>query len=157
MPKGVYDHKAHSRISKADLKEFIRFCFREDIANQLAEVSKPHLLSVKLYEDETGIKISSQTAYNQRDKWMMINNDLVETTERKARKASTRITKAELEDFVKFCFRDDIAELIGNDVHSYAIAADLYTQHTGKPFSSITSRNQKGKWILIDGEPLKVN
>lgn len=148
MPKGVYDHNPRSRTSKAEIKAFVTFCFREDIANLLEKAPKPHILAVSLYEKETGIKLSKQLAYNQQGKWMMVNGVIIETRERKPRAQCHRITKAELEDFVRFCFRDDIAELIGNDVHSYTKAAELYSQHTGKPFSPITARNQRGKWLL---------
>lgn len=148
MPKGVYERKAHSRITKDDVKNFVRFCFREDIAQQLEKARKPHMLAVSLYENETGIKISTQTAYQQKGKWTKVGDDIVKIGERKPRSSNNRITKAELEDFVRFCFRDDMAELIGNDIHSYAKAADLYTRHTGKSFSPITARNQKGRWIM---------
>ena len=155
MPKGVYDHKSHSRTTKAEIKALVTFCFREDIANRLKKAPKPHILTVSLYEEETGIKISKQLAYNQRGKWMVVNGELIETRERIPKSNTHRITKAELEEFVRFCFRDDIAELIGNDVHSYTQAAELYSQHIGKPFSPITARNQRGKWLLERPRPFR--
>ena len=75
---------------------------------------------------------------------MMVNGNLVETYESKPKSNNHKIT------------RNDIAELIGNDVHSYSKAKELYTQHTSKPFSPITARNQRGKWEMINGELIKI-
>ena len=58
------------------IKQFIKFCFRDDIANKLMNSNKPHILAVKLYYDETGIKINSRTALNQRNKWVMLNGQI---------------------------------------------------------------------------------
>lgn len=74
MPKGVYERKG--KTGKADIIDFVKFCFREDIAKQLELVKSPHLLAVKLYKEETGKDINSSTAYNQRDKWIMINGNI---------------------------------------------------------------------------------
>ena len=38
-----------------------------DIADQLAEVRQPHILAVKLYEKETGIKINPKIAYARKE------------------------------------------------------------------------------------------
>ena len=76
MPKGVYEHKPHARITKAQLMEFVKFTFRPDIADQLAEVRQPHLLAVRLYEQETGIKINPKTAYAQKGKWIEIGGEI---------------------------------------------------------------------------------
>ena len=65
------------RSISGNISDFVKFCFRDDIAKQLEKVQKPHILAVKLYENETGIKISTQTAYRQRDKWIMINGEIV--------------------------------------------------------------------------------
>ena len=51
---------------------------RDDIATQLENVVRPHQLAVKLYENETGIKISESTAYKQRGRWRMVNGELCE-------------------------------------------------------------------------------
>ena len=77
MPKGVYQHGPHERITKEELKNFIRFTFREDIAERLANAKYPHNLAVELYEEETGIIISAATAYRQRNKWAEINGKIV--------------------------------------------------------------------------------
>lgn len=70
MPKGVYQHKPMpNRITKDEVTEFVKFCFRPDIAHQLQLANRPHQVAVKLYEIETGKVISTQTAYKQRDKW----------------------------------------------------------------------------------------
>ena len=74
MPKGVYEHS--TKTTKADIMEFVKFCFREDIAKQLEKVKMPHLLAVRLDEEETGKIIKPQTAYNQRNKWIMINGNI---------------------------------------------------------------------------------
>ena len=157
MPKGVYTRQPHNRISKSDLKDFVRFCFRTDIANRLEKHPHPHILAVELYENETHIKIAPQTAYNQRDKWMMVGNDLIQLTKPKIRKSNNRITKSDLKDFVRFCFEDDIAELIGNDIHSYKRASELYMERRGKYISPSTAKDQRGRWLLVDGEPKRVN
>ena len=47
-----------------------------DIADQLAEVRQPHILAVKLYEKETGIKINPKTAYAQKGKWIEVAGEL---------------------------------------------------------------------------------
>ena len=76
MPKGVYERK--SKITKQQIKDFVKFCFREDIAKELERVKTPHLLAVQLYEQETGIKVNSQTAKRQNGKWIMINGEIYE-------------------------------------------------------------------------------
>ena len=58
------------------IKQFIEFCFRDDIAEQLAQSNKPHILAVKLYYEATGIKINHKTALNQSGKWIMINGQI---------------------------------------------------------------------------------
>ena len=63
-------------VTTERVKRFIEFCFRDDIANQLANSNKPHLLAVKLYYNETGIKISARTALNQQHKWIIINGQI---------------------------------------------------------------------------------
>ena len=82
MPKGVYEHKPHERITKAQLMEYGRFVFRSDIAEQLAEVKQPHLLAVRLYERETGIKINPKTAYAQKGKWIEVAGEICRKAEK---------------------------------------------------------------------------
>ena len=82
MPKGVYEHEPHERITKAQLMEFIRLVFRPDIAEQLEKVKQPHILSVRLYEKETGIKINPKTAYAQKGKWIEISGEIFRATEK---------------------------------------------------------------------------
>lgn len=77
MPKGVYQHGPHGRITKEELINFIRFTFREDIAAQLANAKYPHKLAVELYKEETGIVISAATAYRQRNKWVESNGKII--------------------------------------------------------------------------------
>ena len=79
-PKGI-KHKTH--LTKSETKDFMMFCFRDDIAKQLEQVVRPHQLAVKLYEKETGKKISTTTAYNQNGRWQMINGELCEIKQRK--------------------------------------------------------------------------
>ena len=75
-PQPGFKHTAH--MTKADVRAFAAFCLREDIANQLQQVVRPHQLAVKLYEKETGIKVPESTAYRQRGRWMLINGELCE-------------------------------------------------------------------------------
>ena len=77
MPKGVYQHGPHGRITKEELTNFIKFTFREDIAAQLANAKYPHKLAVELYKEETGLVISAATAYRQRDKWTEANGKII--------------------------------------------------------------------------------
>ena len=56
MPKGVYQHGPHGRITKEELTNFVKFTFREDIAAQLANAKYPHKLAVELYKEEVGEK-----------------------------------------------------------------------------------------------------
>lgn len=65
-----------SRLTKEELMEFITFTFRPDISVQLEKVKSPHILAVKLYKEETGKDINVKTAYNQRNKWIMINGKI---------------------------------------------------------------------------------
>ena len=74
MPKGQYDRKG--KTTKDDIKNFIKFCFREDIAEKLKQVKLPHKLAVELYLNETGKKIRAQTAYQQKDKWILIDGEV---------------------------------------------------------------------------------
>lgn len=76
MPSGIYERKG--KITKQQLKDFVKFCFREDIATELEKVKKPHLLVIQLYEQETGIKVNPQTAKKQEGKWVMINGEVYE-------------------------------------------------------------------------------
>ena len=75
-PQPGFKHSSH--MKKADVKAFVTFCLREDIAQQLERVVRPHQLAVKLYENETGIKVPQTTAYKQRGRWAMINGELCE-------------------------------------------------------------------------------
>lgn len=77
MPKGIYERKA-VKTSKEEIKEFVKFCFRDDIVNQLQQVKTPHLLAVDLYEKETGNKIKPGTAKRQANKWVIINGEIYE-------------------------------------------------------------------------------
>ena len=70
--------KHASHLKKAEVKAFVLFCLREDIAQQLEQVVRPHQLAVVLYERETGIKFPQSTAYKQRGRWQMINGELCE-------------------------------------------------------------------------------
>ena len=75
-PQPGFKHATH--MTKAEVRAFAAFCLREDIANQLQQVVRPHQLAVKLYERETGIKVPESTAYRQRGRWMLINGELCE-------------------------------------------------------------------------------
>ena len=70
--------KHASHLKKDDIKDFVKFCLRGDIANELENVIRPHQVAVKLYENETGIKIPQTTAYKQRGRWRIINGELCE-------------------------------------------------------------------------------
>ena len=84
MPSGVYEHHPHGHhMTKADVRAFVLFCLREDIAKQLENEIRPHILAVTLYERETGIKVSAATAYKQKGRWMMVNGELCEIKKRK--------------------------------------------------------------------------
>ena len=71
-----FKHSSH--LKKTDTRAFAAFCLREDIAQQLQQVVRPHQLAVKLYEKETGIKVRPVTAYRQHGRWAMINGELCE-------------------------------------------------------------------------------
>ena len=75
-PQPGIKHSSH--LKKADVKAFVSFCLREDIAQQLERVIRPHQLAVRLYERETGITIPQSTAYKQHGRWAMINGELCE-------------------------------------------------------------------------------
>ena len=75
-PQPGITHTAH--LKKADIRAFAEFCLKDDIAQQLEKVIRPHQLAVKLYEKETVIKVPSTTAYKQRGRWTMINGELYE-------------------------------------------------------------------------------
>ena len=82
MPKGQYDRATHNkRVRKEEIKAFIRFCFRDDIAKRLESAKKPHILAAELYEHETGRHISPQTALKQYGKWTMVNDIIYEIKE----------------------------------------------------------------------------
>ena len=87
MPRGIFPHTNNhphkSHLKKADVMEFVRFCFREDIAKQLESMAYPHQKAVELYKKETGKEISPQTAYHQRGRWAMVNGELCEIMKRK--------------------------------------------------------------------------
>ncbi len=74
-PTGIYEHpRGYKRTSKAAVMDFVRFCFRDDIADRLADAHHPHKLAVELYHTETGITISPALAYRQRGRWRMVND-----------------------------------------------------------------------------------
>ena len=75
-PQPGFKHASH--LKKPDIRAFAAFCLREDIAQQLQQVVRPHQLAVKLYEKETGIKVLEATAYRQYGRWAMINGELCE-------------------------------------------------------------------------------
>lgn len=74
MPKGVYDRlSAKQRTIKGVIKQYVEFCFRDDIAKKLELTAEPWLLGVQLFKEETGIEIRPQTAKNQIGKWTSID------------------------------------------------------------------------------------
>ena len=75
-PQPGIKHSSH--LKKEDLRNYAAFCLRDDIAEQLHKVIRPHQLAVKLYEKETGIKVPPTTAYKQRGRWALINGELYE-------------------------------------------------------------------------------
>ena len=75
-PQPGFRHATH--MTKADVRAFAAFCLRDDIANQLQLVVRPHQLAVKLYEKEIGIKVPESTAYRQHGRWRLINGELCE-------------------------------------------------------------------------------
>jgi len=77
MPKGVYERAP--KTTKAEIMDFVKFCFRDDIAEQLARVHDAEKLAVDLYERETGKKIKLSTAKQQRGKWTMVNGTVYRT------------------------------------------------------------------------------
>jgi len=77
MPKGVYE-RTH-KTTKSEIMDFVKFCFREDIAKQLERVREPEKLAVDLYEQETGKHIKLSTAKQQNGKWTMINGVIYRT------------------------------------------------------------------------------
>ena len=49
MPKGVYDRlSAKQRTIKGVIKQYVEFCFRDDIAKKLELTAEPWLLGVQL-------------------------------------------------------------------------------------------------------------
>ena len=83
MPRGIFQHTNNhphkSHMKKADVKDFVKFCFREHIAKQLEGLVYPHQKAIELYRNETGKEVSAQTAYKQ----LMINGELCEIKKRK--------------------------------------------------------------------------
>lgn len=77
MPRGQYPRT--KRTTKEEIKAFVMFCLRDDIAHQLEQTNKPHLAAVKLYEQETGLKIDPYTAKRQAGRWILLNGVLCET------------------------------------------------------------------------------
>jgi len=74
MPKGIYDRTG--KTSKDEIKNFVKFCFREDVAEKLKGIKLAHKLAVELYFNETGKKIKPQTAYQQRNKWVIVDGNV---------------------------------------------------------------------------------
>ena len=95
MPRGVFvhtnNHPHKSHMKKAEVKAFVKFCFREDIAKQLENIQYPHQKAIELYKKETGKEVSSQTAYKQHGRWSMVNGELYEIRKRKDFVPPTRL------------------------------------------------------------------
>ena len=64
-----------------------------------------------------------------------------------------RITKAQKMDFIEWCFRPEIADIIANA--SYNKIRQIYYNNTGRDVSISFIRNQKNKWICINGKICK--
>ncbi len=62
-----------------------------------------------------------------------------------------RTTKKEIMDFVEFCLCDDIAEQLEKVHDSEKLAVDLYELETGKKIKLSTAKQQRGKWIMVNG------
>ena len=151
MPKGVYEHHPRKRITKDTLKAFVLFTFRDDIAKRLERERYPHQVAVKLYQDETGIVISSQTAYKQRDKWehhiyrdtqtgKIIREDVTEVLTQPRHK---RATKADISRYIEFRNRDDIKDYLKDKPKPFELAVDIFEQETGIHISVITARRKE--------------
>ena len=151
MPKGVYDHKPRNRITKAELKKFVLFTFREDIAERLAKERYPHQVAVELYKHETGITISSQTAYKQRGKWdYHVYHDPVtglklreELLEHKPGPFVKRSTKAEVQQYVDFRKRPDIMDAVKDEPKPYLKAVELFEKETGIKITPLTAKRKE--------------
>ena len=61
------------------MKQYVEFCFRDDIAKKLELTVEPWLLGVQLFQEETGIEIRPQTVKNSIGQWTFINGELYKT------------------------------------------------------------------------------
>ncbi len=62
-----------TRATQSQVREFIEFCLRDDIENELSNERNYWKSAVELYERETGIVFSYSTARKQGNRWVKIN------------------------------------------------------------------------------------
>lgn len=174
-PRGVYAHKGFVRITKEMLNDFIRFCHREDIHAILSLVKRPHQLAVKLYEKETGIKITLGTAYKNIDRIMYIyergtknddhshnaSKEYEEEINEHKKHTHKRMTKDSLKDYIRFTFRDDIASILKDEnvdiMKRINNVVRLYEMESGIKMLPKTAFNQIGRWKIINDEVVEFN
>lgn len=66
-----------------------------------------------------------------------------------------RITKQELHDFVRWCFKHINDE--GWSTMSNARVANLYLQETGKHINRVTVGRNRDNWFIKDGKIVRYN
>ena len=84
----------------------------------------------------------------------MDQQELVETInlERVTSIRKRRVTQAEVKDFVKWAY--DFDEHI-YDKYTAGKIKQLYKEKTGKDISDVCIRNQRERWVIVDGNICK--
>ena len=66
-----------NKISSEQIMEYVKFCFRSDIAKKLKKSKNFHKDAIELYKKHTGIEIPIRISHNHLRKWMVIKGELV--------------------------------------------------------------------------------
>ncbi len=63
-----------------------------------------------------------------------------------------RLNKEIIKKFVEFMLSESISAQMNEVEQPFRLATMLYEKETGIKISETTAKNQKGKWIFINGE-----
>ena len=64
-------------LSSEQIMEYVKFCFRADIARKLKKTKDFHKLAIELYKRHSGVEIPLKISHYHLRRWMILNGELV--------------------------------------------------------------------------------
>lgn len=67
-----------------------------------------------------------------------------------------KTSKQDIEKFVRFCFREDIAKQLEKERSPHLLAVRLYEEATGIKIKPKTAYAQRGKWMMENDRLVRI-